>query len=48
MHRLSPGSVSCYLAIAALLGLAWMAVCRLIIRNTHPTPSPVLRVFSWR
>jgi hypothetical protein len=48
MHRLSPGSASCYLAIAARLGPAWMVVCELIILNTGPTPLPVLWVFFWR
>ena len=36
MRRLSFGSASCYSAAIALLGLAWMAVCRFIVTHTPP------------
>jgi hypothetical protein len=36
LNRLSFGSASCYLSFVALTGLAWMAVCKLIILNTAP------------
>lgn len=36
MNRLTFGSASCYLSAAAFLCLAWMGVCKLVIRNTPP------------
>jgi hypothetical protein len=36
MNRLSFGSASCYVSIAAFLGLAGMVVSKLVILNTPP------------